>query len=136
MHARSPKLLEDIRDAAAFIGEVTQSRTLAQYSADRLLRQGVERNFEIIGEAVKRLAQVDPDSAAHCAIPADHRLSQHPDPRLRPGGPCAGVEHRADTVAHAAAGCAGIAGAAPVSAGLRQVRRLLGAALRRLDSRR
>jgi hypothetical protein len=43
MHARSPKLLEDIRDAAAFIGEVTQSRTLAQYSADRLLRQGMER---------------------------------------------------------------------------------------------
>jgi uncharacterized protein with HEPN domain len=52
MHARSPKLLEDIRDAAAFIGEVTQGRTLAQYSAERLLRQGVERNFEIIGEAV------------------------------------------------------------------------------------
>ena len=67
MHARSPKLLEDIRDAAAFIGEVTRSRTLAQYSADRLLRQGVERNFEIIGEAVKRLAQVDPESAARIA---------------------------------------------------------------------
>lgn len=60
MHARSPKLLEDIRDAAAFIVEVTQGRTLAQYSADRLLRQAVERNFEIIGEAVKRLVQVDP----------------------------------------------------------------------------
>ena len=67
MHARSPKLLEDIRDAAAFIGEVTQNRTLAQYSAARLLRRGVERNFEIIGEAVKRLAQVDPDSAARIA---------------------------------------------------------------------
>ena len=63
MHARSPKLLEDIRDAAAFVGEVTQGRTLAQYSADRLLRQAVERNFEIIGEAVRRLAQVDPASA-------------------------------------------------------------------------
>ena len=59
MHARSPKLLEDIRDAAAFVGEVTQGRTLAQYSADRLLRQAVERNFEIIGEAVRRLVQVD-----------------------------------------------------------------------------
>lgn len=67
MHARSPKLLEDIRGAAAFIGEVTQGRTLAQYSADRLLRQGVERNFEIIGEAVERLAQVDPGSAARIA---------------------------------------------------------------------
>ena len=63
MHARSPKLLEDIRDAAAFVVEVTQGRTLPQYSADRLLRQAVERNFEIIGEAVKRLAQVDPECA-------------------------------------------------------------------------
>ena len=63
MHARSPKLLEDIRDAAAFVLEVTQGRTLPQYSADRLLRQAVERNFEIIGEAVKRLAQVDPECA-------------------------------------------------------------------------
>jgi uncharacterized protein with HEPN domain len=64
MHARSPKLLEDVRDAAAFIGEVMQDRSLAQYSADRLLRQAVERNFEIIGEAVKRLAQADPITAA------------------------------------------------------------------------
>ena len=63
MHARSSKLLEDIRDAAAFVGEVMQGRTLAQYSADRLLRQAVERNFEIIGEAVRRLAQVDPACA-------------------------------------------------------------------------
>ena len=34
----APKLHEDIRDAAAFVGEVMQRRTLAQYSADRLLR--------------------------------------------------------------------------------------------------
>ncbi len=63
MHPRSPKLLEDIRDAAAFIGEVTAGRQLAQYSADRLLRQAVERNFEIIGEAIKRLAHHDPTTA-------------------------------------------------------------------------
>jgi len=84
MHERSPKLLEDIRDAAAFIGEVTQNRTLAQYSADRLLRQGVERNFEIIGEAVKRLAQVDPESAEriaqypHSQAPRDATLRHTP----------------------------------------------------------
>jgi uncharacterized protein with HEPN domain len=30
-------------------------------------RQGVARNFEIIGEAVKRLAQVAPGSAARMA---------------------------------------------------------------------
>lgn len=67
MHARTPKWLEDIRDAAAFISQVTHGRTLEAYGADRLLRQAVERNFEIIGEAIKRLAQHDPDAAAHIA---------------------------------------------------------------------
>ena len=67
MHPRSPKLLEDIRDAAAFIREVTTGVSLAQYSANRLLRHAVERNFEIIGEAVKRLAWPPPpaDRSTH-----------------------------------------------------------------------
>lgn len=64
MHPRSPQLLEDIRDAAAFIVEVTNGVTLDRYRADRLLRQAVERNFEIVGEAIKRLATNDPASAA------------------------------------------------------------------------
>ena len=70
MHPRSPKLLEDIRDAASFVREVTQGRTIDDYRADRLLRQAVERNFEIIGEAIKRLAQHDPQTAAGIG---DHR---------------------------------------------------------------
>ena len=45
MQPRSPKLLEDIRDAAAFIREVANGKSLADYSADRLLRQAIERNF-------------------------------------------------------------------------------------------
>jgi len=64
MQPRSPKLLEDIRDAAAFIREVANGKSLAEYSADRLLRQPIERNFEIIGEAMKRLAQHDVETAA------------------------------------------------------------------------
>ncbi len=64
MHPRSPKLLEDIREAAAFIGEVAKGKSLADYGADRLLRQAIERNFEIIGEAIKRLAQHDAETAA------------------------------------------------------------------------
>ena len=63
MHAKSPKLLADIRDAAAFVRQATQDKTLADYRADRLLRQAVERNFEIIGEAVGRLARVDAETA-------------------------------------------------------------------------
>ncbi len=65
MHPRSPQLLETVRDAAAFIRDVTQGVTLERYVADRLLRQAVERNFEIIGEAIKRLAAADPATAAN-----------------------------------------------------------------------
>lgn len=60
MQPKTPKLLEDIRDAAAFIRDSVRSKTLDDYHVDRLLRQAIERNFEIIGEAIKRLAQHDP----------------------------------------------------------------------------
>ena len=69
MQPKAPKLLEDIRDAAAFIGEAVRGKGLADYERDRLLRQAIERNFEIIGEAMNRLAQHDPATAA--------RISKH-----------------------------------------------------------
>jgi uncharacterized protein with HEPN domain len=43
MQPKTPKLLEDIRDAAAFIGEATRGKTLDDYRRDRLLRQAMER---------------------------------------------------------------------------------------------
>jgi uncharacterized protein with HEPN domain len=64
MESKSPKLLEDIRDAAAFVRQATADKTLDDYRGNRLLRQAVERNFEIIGEAVGRLAKLDPKTAA------------------------------------------------------------------------
>jgi uncharacterized protein with HEPN domain len=63
MQPKTPKLLEDIRDAAAFIADVTRDVTEADYQRNRMLRQSVERNFEIIGEAMRRLAQNDPTIA-------------------------------------------------------------------------
>ncbi len=48
-------LLEDIRDAAQFIAEDTIGMTFDVFEGDRRTRQLVERNFEIIGEAVNRL---------------------------------------------------------------------------------
>jgi len=64
LQPKTLKLLEDIRDAAAFILEVLEGKSLDDYKTDRLLRQGVERNFEIIGEAVRRLAEADAHTAA------------------------------------------------------------------------
>jgi uncharacterized protein with HEPN domain len=52
MRPKTPKHLADIREAAAFILEATRGRSEANYLEDRLLRYAVERNFEIIGEAL------------------------------------------------------------------------------------
>jgi uncharacterized protein with HEPN domain len=64
MHPKSPKLLDDIADASSFVAEITANATLAEFIADRRLRQVVERNFEIIGEALSRLGRTDPDTMA------------------------------------------------------------------------
>jgi uncharacterized protein with HEPN domain len=70
MQPKTPKLLDDIRDAAAFVRQATEGKSLEIYRTDRLLRQAVERNFEIIGEAVSRLARTDLAAAA--------RIGDHP----------------------------------------------------------
>ena len=63
MRPDSPKYLEDIRDAAAFVLEATRDSDLARYLENRLLRQAVERNFEIISEALNRLRRADAETA-------------------------------------------------------------------------
>jgi uncharacterized protein with HEPN domain len=59
MQPKTPKLLEDIRDATAFVTDVTRGVSEVEYQHNRLLCQGIERNFEIIGEAIRRLTQHD-----------------------------------------------------------------------------
>jgi uncharacterized protein with HEPN domain len=61
--------LRQIADACSFVLSVTEGKTLEDYSGERLLRQGVERNLQIIGEAVGRLRRDDPETA--------ERLSEH-----------------------------------------------------------
>ena len=63
MQLRTLKTLEDVRDAAAFILSATKDKAQTDYVRDRLLRQAVERNFEIIGEAIRRLRDHDPEVA-------------------------------------------------------------------------
>lgn len=64
MQPNSRKLLEDIRQAAVLIEEFVRDRTYQEYAGDALLQSGVERRFEIIGEALKRLARDDPEVVA------------------------------------------------------------------------
>lgn len=59
MQLETRKLLDDMRDAAQFILDTTQHATEAEYRRNRMLRQSSERNFEIIGEALRRLSQRD-----------------------------------------------------------------------------
>ena len=63
MRPEVPKWLEDIRDCAEYIISVTRHKELDAYAADRTLRQAIERNFEIIGEALNRISRADPATA-------------------------------------------------------------------------
>ena len=57
---RDPKsLLWDAREAAEAIGAMTVGKAFADFDRDIMLRSAVERQFEIIGEALARLARVD-----------------------------------------------------------------------------
>jgi uncharacterized protein with HEPN domain len=54
------KYLFDISEAAELIVRFTEGKTYDDFHADRMLRSAVERQFEIIGEALNKALQLDP----------------------------------------------------------------------------
>jgi uncharacterized protein with HEPN domain len=64
MRRKTPKWLDDIRASCEFILAATEGKSLEDYRSDALLRAAAERHFEIIGEAMGRIARHDPETAA------------------------------------------------------------------------
>ena len=65
MRLEARKYLFDIRSAADLLAEFLAGKTFADYQRNAMLRAAVERQFEIIGEAVSQLARLDEELAAH-----------------------------------------------------------------------
>jgi uncharacterized protein with HEPN domain len=59
MQPEIAKLLHDMKSAAERIERFVKGKTFNDYLADELLRSGVERQFEEIGEAMTRLIKSD-----------------------------------------------------------------------------
>lgn len=67
MKPESAALLWDVRRASERIGTFVEGLTESSYRDDELRKSAVERQLEILGEALKNLRSADPDTAA--AIP-------------------------------------------------------------------
>ena len=63
MKLEARKYLYDMQRAAELLRTFTRGKTLADYVNDAMLRSAVERQFEIIGEAMTSFAKVDGTTA-------------------------------------------------------------------------
>ena len=64
MDNRAKKLLFDVLASGRSILDWSRGRSFAAYEDDRQFRRAVEREFEVIGEALSRLAMTDSAVAA------------------------------------------------------------------------
>jgi len=55
--SRDPAYLWDMLDAASAISTFVAGRSFHDFQKDRMLRNAVERNLEIIGEAANRISE-------------------------------------------------------------------------------
>ena len=72
MTNEAKKRLHDVAKACETIAEFIGEKKFSAYENNRLLRSAVERQFEIIGEALNRAGAAEPSLAAQ--IPEFHRI--------------------------------------------------------------
>lgn len=70
MRLEARKYLFDMHQAADLIARFTEGRTFEDYATDPMLRSAVERQFEILGEALGKLKKLDLELAGRIS---DHR---------------------------------------------------------------
>ena len=63
MRLEAKKYLYDMQQAAALLAQFTAGKQFTDYADDAMLRAAVEREFEIIGEALGQLSKLDPELA-------------------------------------------------------------------------
>ena len=65
MKLETKKYLYDISRAAKSAAQFVNGRSFDEYTSDIMLCSAVERQLEIVGEALAQLARIDPDTASH-----------------------------------------------------------------------
>ena len=66
------KSLNDVDEACKVIQLATAGRTVIDYETDRILRSAIQHNFQVIGEAFKRISMLD--SALAATVPNFHSI--------------------------------------------------------------
>ena len=64
MQTETKSILYDIQIASNRISEFTLGASFADYQSNAMMRSAVERQFEIIGEAINRLSDAEPKVAS------------------------------------------------------------------------
>jgi len=64
MKLETKKYLYDIARAARSATEFVKDKTIDNYNSDEMHRSAVERQLEIVGEALAQLAKIDPLTAS------------------------------------------------------------------------
>jgi uncharacterized protein with HEPN domain len=72
MRPEAQKYLYDIREACRKLEEFTKKCSLEDYLADEMLQSAVERQFEVVGEALSQLRKIDASLTA--SIPDCRRI--------------------------------------------------------------